>query len=198
MTKRFEKTRKLTILAILTALMAVLTFTPIGFLQIPPMVSITFMHVPVIIGAVLLGPTAGGILGFLFGLMSMLKATFMGTGIGDFIFSPFMSGQPIGSIIMCFLPRILMGVIAGWLYLLLQRKLKFEVLSIGIAAGVTSLFHSVSVLGLMWLLFGQLGSLRAVFAAAFGINGLLEMVVAVILSTAICKALFVVMKRTRK
>lgn len=187
-------------LSMLVALMAILTFVPmVGFIQIPPLISITIMHIPVIIGAVLLGPKYGGILGGVFGLMSMLKATFFGAGIADFIFSPFLSGNPVSSIIMCFIPRILLGVIAGGLFLLIKKKLPNELLSIGISAAIATLFHSLSVLTLMFLLFkgDVFDSLKAVFATAFGLNGILELVVAVILSTAVCKVVFAAMRKKR-
>ena len=55
---RNQNTRTLAQLAILIALLAVLTFTPIGFIMVPP-VSITLMHIPVIVGAMLMGPKQG-------------------------------------------------------------------------------------------------------------------------------------------
>ena len=69
------RTMRLAQLAMLIAIQAILTFTPLGFIMIPP-ISITIMHIPVIIGAVTMGPLFGGILGASFGVMSMLKATF--------------------------------------------------------------------------------------------------------------------------
>ncbi len=62
MSKNSLKTVQLTQLTLLIALLAVLTFTPIGFIQIPP-VAITILHIPVIVGAVVMGPKYGGILG---------------------------------------------------------------------------------------------------------------------------------------
>ena len=97
-------------LAMLIAIQAILTFTPLGFIMIPP-ISITIMHIPVIIGAVTMGPLFGGILGASFGVMSMLKATFAAASPADIIFSPFISGTPVQSLILCVVPRILLGVI---------------------------------------------------------------------------------------
>lgn len=194
-----EQIRKLAMLAMLVALQAVLAFTPIGFIMIPPLISITLLHVPVIIGAVMMGPLYGGILGFAFGLMSMLKATFMATSAGDIIFSPFLSGQPIASLVMCYLPRILLGVLAGYLFRLLKKASKNEALSIGLSAAIASIFHSVSVLTLMWILFHveAIDSLKAVFTVAFGLNGILELTVGILLSIAICKPLFIVMRKSK-
>ena len=112
-----QKTVRLAQLALFIALLAVLTFTPLGFLIVPP-VSITFLHIPVIIGAILMGTKSGAILGGAFGILSMIRASFSSNPI-DLLFSPFASGAPVQSIIMCIIPRILLGVIAALLYKLL-------------------------------------------------------------------------------
>lgn len=67
-----QKTVRMVQLALLIALLAVLTFTPLGYLVVPP-VSITFLHIPVIIGAILLGPKSGALLGFAFGITAMVR-----------------------------------------------------------------------------------------------------------------------------
>ena len=75
MSRTTAKTRNLVQLSLLIALEAVMAFTPLGFIMIPP-ISITILHIPVIIGAILMGPTYGGILGGAFGVLAMIKATF--------------------------------------------------------------------------------------------------------------------------
>ena len=107
-----KQTLRLAQLAILIALEAVLTFTPLGFIMVPP-ISITLLHIPVIVGAVLMGPVDGGILGLSFGVFSMIKASTAAASPADMAFSPFLSGEPVSSIVMCIIPRILLGVIAG-------------------------------------------------------------------------------------
>ena len=99
-----QKTLRLAQLAILIALEAVLTFTPLGFILVPP-ISITLMHIPVIVGAVLMGPVDGGILGLSFGVFSMIKASTAAASPADMAFSPFLSGEPVSSIVMCIIPR---------------------------------------------------------------------------------------------
>ena len=73
-----KKTAQMTQLTLLIAILVVLTFTPLGFIQIPP-VAITILHIPVIIGAIAMGPVCGGILGLAFGVLSMLKACLLYT-----------------------------------------------------------------------------------------------------------------------
>lgn len=71
MSQTTRKTARLVQYALLMALLAVLGFTPLGFIMVPP-VSITILHIPVILGAVLFGPGCGALLGFEFGLISMV------------------------------------------------------------------------------------------------------------------------------
>jgi uncharacterized membrane protein len=171
-------------LAILIALEAVLTFTSLGFIMIPP-ISITLLHIPVIIGAILMGPSAGGILGLAFGLFSMLKASTAAASPADMAFSPFLSGSPLSSVVMCILPRVLLGVIAGGLYLLLSRKVKGDAVSMGVSAVAATFLHSMMVLGLLSLLFQAL-PLKDVIAALIGVNCLLEMLAAAVVTAAVC------------
>ncbi len=184
MEKSSAQTRRMVQLAILIALEAVLTFTSLGFIMIPP-ISITLLHIPVIIGAILMGPSAGGILGLAFGLLSMLKASTAAASPADMAFSPFLSGSPLSSVVMCILPRVLLGVIAGGLYLLLSRKVKGDAVSMGVSAVAATFLHSMMVLGLLSLLFQAL-PLKDVIAALIGVNCLLEMLAAAVVTAAVC------------
>ena len=184
MEKSSAQTRRMVQLAILIALEAVLTFTSLGFIMIPP-ISITLLHIPVIVGAILMGPSAGGILGLAFGLFSMIKASTAAASPADMAFSPFLSGSPLSSVVMCILPRVLLGVIAGGLYLLLSRKRKGEALQMGISAVAATFLHSMMVLGLLSLLFQAL-PLKDVIAALIGVNCLLEMLAAAVVTAAVC------------
>ncbi len=188
-----QKTLRLAQLAILIALEAVLTFTPLGFIMVPP-ISITLMHIPVIVGAVLMGPVDGGILGLSFGVFSMIKASTAAASPADMAFSPFLSGEPVSSIVMCIIPRILLGVIAGALYLLLSKKIKNGVLSMGISAVAATFCHSMMVLVLLSVLFQSL-PLKAVLASLIGVNCLLEMLAAAVVAVAVCKPLLRVASR---
>ena len=191
-----QKTLRLAQLAILIALEAVLTFTPLGFIMVPP-ISITLMHIPVIVGAVLMGPVDGGILGLSFGVFSMIKASTAAASPADMAFSPFLSGEPVSSIVMCIIPRILLGVIAGALYLLLSKKIKSGALSMGISAVVATFCHSMMVLVLLSVLFQSL-PLKAVLASLIGVNCLLEMLAAAVVDVAVCKPLLRVTSRAGK
>ena len=111
----------------MAAIVIVLANTPLGMIQLP-IVKATTVHIPVIIGAILLGPMAGAILGGVFGVCSLISNT-MAPTLLSFAFSPFMSTTGIiGAIKAIWVSvgcRILIGLAAGWLWRLLKKiKLK--------------------------------------------------------------------------
>ena len=152
------------------------------------MVSITIMHIPVIVGGIVMGPMYGGILGLVFGLLSMYKATTAATSVVDQAFSPFLSGAPVQSIIMCIVPRVLLGVVAALLFRALEKRIKSKGLAIAISAAVASVMHTVLVLGCLWALFDSL-PLKSVFLTLVTVNGFSEIAVAVIVAVGVCRPL---------
>ena len=82
-------TRWLVLVALMAAIIIILANTPLGMIQLP-VIKATTVHIPVIIGAILLGPLAGGILGFVFGVCSLISNT-MAPTLLSFAFSPFLS-----------------------------------------------------------------------------------------------------------
>ena len=123
MTKTSEKTRKLVLLALFAAIIVVLASTPLGMIPLV-VIKATTLHIPVILGAILMGPAAGAVLGGVFGICSMVSNT-MSPNLSSFAFSPFMSttGVPgaIKAIWIAVGCRILIGVVAGWLWIGLKR-----------------------------------------------------------------------------
>ena len=188
-------TRKLTQLALLIAIQLILSFTPLGFIILPGMVSITIMHIPVIVGGIVMGPMYGGILGLVFGLLSMYKATTAATSVVDQAFSPFLSGAPVQSIIMCIVPRVLLGVVAALLFRALEKRIKSKGLAIAISAAVASVMHTVLVLGCLWALFDSL-PLKSVFLTLVTLNGFSEIAVAVIVAVGVCRPLLHLTNKT--
>lgn len=192
-----RKTVQLTELALLTALLMVLTIFNIGFINYG-VISITILHIPVIIGSILMGPYYGGTLGLIFGVLSMLNATFRGVTPVDLMFSPFASGLPLQSIVMSVVPRVLLGVIPALLYRLLHKKIKNRPVVIGISAAVASLLHTAGVLGCLYFMFFPEMNAGTVFSAVIGavvqINGILEIICAVVISSAVCSGVMSYMR----
>ena len=71
-----SKVQQITRMAILVAIIFLLSFTPLGYLTIGP-IAATTIQMPVIVGAVMMGPAAGALLGFFFGLSAMIKVLTM-------------------------------------------------------------------------------------------------------------------------
>lgn len=182
---------RLTQLAILLALEAIMAFTPMGFVIVPP-ISITLMHIPVIIGAILLGPVNGGILGLGFGIFSMIRAATSGNP-ADVLFSPFASGDPIGSIVMCVISRVMLGVFAGLIFMFIKKFDSKKFIAIIITAGVSTVLHTIMVIGFMGLFFTDF-PLKDVLGFVVKVNSIVEICVAMVLCVAVCKPLLKLVK----
>lgn len=193
-----KKTRELVQLSLMAAVVVVVAFVP--FLGFIPLVVIkaTTVHIPVIIGAILLGPKAGAVLGGIFGLTSIIKNT-MEPSLVSFVFSPFVPvpGQSSGDLRALFIalvPRILVGVVAGLLYEALSKKGVKGPVSCAAAAFAGSMTNTILVMGSIYILFGQayaaakqiaFEALAGVLMGVVATNGLAEAFVAVVLSVLI-------------
>ncbi|MBQ5712284.1 MAG: ECF transporter S component, partial [Oscillospiraceae bacterium] len=93
MEKQRPDTRYMATLAMMSGLLVVMGMTGIGFIPLP-VIKATTMHIPVILGAILLGPKAGAVLGAVFGLCSVWANTIT-PGLLSFAFSPFMSNEGV-------------------------------------------------------------------------------------------------------
>ena len=170
-----------------------------------PVIKATTVHIPVILGAILLGPSAGAILGGVFGICSVVSNTMTPTLL-SFAFSPFMSTTGIpGAFKALWVAvgcRILLGVAAGWI---LFRKVKVnEVIALPIVGFVGSIFHTIIVMGSIYVLFAQQYAeakevaISAVFGLVMGTvmaSGIPEAIAAAILVLAIGKVLVVVFRK---
>ena len=186
MDKHFS-TIRMTQLALLIAIELIMAVTPLGYIMIPP-ISATLMHIPVIVGALVMGPKAGAALGTVFGLTSLWKASTQATSPVDLAFSPFVSGKPIQSLIMCMGPRILLGVIAALLFKAFIKTFHGkERISIGLSAVLATICHTVMVLGLLALFFSEFGmGVMTVVLSLVTVSSACEMLVAAIISVAVC------------
>ena len=193
-----SKTIRLAQLGMLVAILIILDLTGIGLIR-TPLTAFTIMHVPVIIGAITLGPAAGAFLGGTFGVISMLEATFKPSGVSDMAFSPFLSGNPIGSLIMCIGCRILLGLAAGLLFKYISKLDKTNVVAAVVSSAVATLIHTFTVLCSLWLFFPELGlSFKAVLGAIAALNFPIELITAVIFAIAFAKVIPVITKRTSR
>jgi len=175
--KSYFTTRRLTTIALLGAIAAVMSLTPFGYVQLG-VIRITFMHIPVIVAAIIEGPLAGAIVGLIFGVSSLVS-NLSGPLAPVFL-------NPMVSIV----PRILIGLIAAYVY----KATKSAALSA--AAGTAT--NTIGVLGMIYILAAhQFAQVKGITVANLGkvllgvasTNGLMEVAVAVVLVTAVVRAL---------
>lgn len=126
-----EKTYELVLLALFTAIIVIMAFTPLGYIPLV-VINATIIHIPVILGALFLGPKKGAFLGFVFGFTSFINNTFKAATASAFVFSPVLAANVVGvsgifkSLYICFVPRILVGIIPYFVYVLIRRLLRSE------------------------------------------------------------------------
>lgn len=204
-TKKHD-TRWMVSVALMAAIVIVLANTPLGMIQLP-IIKATTVHIPVIIGAILLGPSAGAILGAVFGVCSLISNT-MAPTLLSFAFSPFMSTTGIpGALKAIWISvgcRILIGVVAGWLWILLSKLKVSQVIALPIVGFIGSMVNTVAVMGSIYLLFAQQYAqarevgVTAVWGLIMGTvtaSGIPEAIAAAVLVLALDKVLIQVFKK---
>ena len=200
-----EKTRGMVQLALFSAIILILAFTPfLGYIPLG-FTRATIIHIPVIVASVMLGPKKGAFLGALFGLTSLINNTVNPT-VTSFVFSPFynvggVSGNWL-SLVICFVPRILVGVVPyyvyKWVRSLFHKRKDAQTVPL-ICAGIAgALTNTLLVMNMIFLFFQRdyaaankkaPEALYTFILSVIGINGVPEAIVAAVLTLAICKAL---------
>lgn len=196
---------KMAQLAVLIAIMLIFAFTPIGYLKTAG-IEITFMILPVAIGAILLGPVGGAVLGGVFGITSFIQC------FGMSAFGMLLLGiNPVFTFITCFVPRVLCGWLSGVIFKALSKVDKTKFLSYCVAALSTALLNTLFFVLSIIIFFWNNGDFAAgmaswgipmdslwAFVVAFvAINGVIEAAVNCVAATAVSKALVVVMNRKK-
>lgn len=190
----------------LLAIEAIVSFTPLGSLPAIGPVVATLSHIPVIITAILLGTGAGTAMGFFFGLFSFMVMTFTPPGPTAFVFTPFYSiGELSGnlwSIVICFLPRILIGVVTGLSFKLLTKLFakfkKKDAIVYGASGFLGSITNTLLVLGGIYVFFGK--DFASVIGTSYNLllgiiggivltSGIPEAILGAVLAYAICRPL---------
>lgn len=139
--KNTLSTKRMVLASILTALIIVMSFTPLGYLKIGT-VEITFLPIPVAVGAIILGPWWGLFFGTVFGVTSFLQC------FGMSVFGTALMGvNPVYTFILCLVPRLLVGFLTGLIYKLFCKfdKKRFFAVSVSavMAAIINTLFFTV-------------------------------------------------------
>ena len=200
MKKQKKDTRWSVTVALMMAIVILLANTPLGMIQLP-IVKATTVHIPVIIGSLVLGPLAGGILGATFGVCSMISNT-MAPTLLSFAFSPFLSTTGMVGVIKAIWVsvgcRTAMGIAAGWLWILLKKLNVNQNIALLITGFLGSMFNTIFVMGSIYFLFAsQYAAAKEVaITAVFGLimgtvvaSGIPEAIAAAVLVIALGKVL---------
>lgn len=200
-----KDTRWMVSVALMGAIVILLANTPLGMIQLP-VIKATTVHIPVILGAVLLGPLAGAILGGVFGICSMISNT-MAPTLLSFAFSPFLSSDFAGVCKALWISigcRILIGVVAGWLWIGLQKIRLNAWTALPIVGFVGSMTNTILVMGSIYKLLASqyaqaknvaVGAVWGLIEGTIVASGIPEAIAGAILVTALGKVLLGFVKR---
>lgn len=191
-------TRSMVELALMSAIIFLMAFTPLGYLRTPAL-SITFLPVPVAVGAILLGVRGGAICGLVFGITSLIQC---------FGFSAFtttlMSINPIGTVILCLVPRVLEGTLCA---LVFEVTKKWKNGRYFLASLACPFFNTLFYMSFLVLIFYRTEYIQSfvnkfgvsnplLFIVAFvGVQGVIEAVVCTLIGTMVSKTLGKVLKQ---
>ena len=200
MSNNSVKIRKMVILAMLTAVILIMTFTPLGYLKLP-FVEISFLMLPVALGAILLGPASGAILGAVFGITSFIQCFGM-SAVG----TVFLGVSPVRTFLMCMAPRVLTGWLTGLLYRRLARESRGGTAAYAAAGLAGPVLNTLLYMPATFLLFqrewldlaaatmGYTGTeggwvLFGFLMGSISFNAAAEALAGLVVSTALCRAL---------
>ena len=185
--KTLTNPKQLTLLALLTAIPLLMSFTPLGYLNIGPL-AITLNMIPVAVAAIALGPLGGAITGAVFGLTSFLQCIGIGgvSAMGAILFEI----NPVLAFIQRFVPRVLTGLSIGYIYLGMKKLTGATVASF-VTGFFAAFLNTLLFMLALVLLFGSTDYVQGLIAgrniilficAFVGINAVFEMVASTLIS----------------
>ena len=203
---QMSKLVKFTQLAVLAAIVVVMSFTPLGYLKIGPL-SIALVIIPVVTGAIVLGPGAGAFMGLVFGVTSFAQCFGM-----DAFGTTLMSINPFFTFVMCIPTRVLAGYLCGLVFKGVSNALsgkKSAEISYPVASVTGPVFNTLFFMSSLILLFGKTDFIQNLmtstgaenflmfFVLLVGVNGLVEIASCLVVASAVSKALAVANKKMR-
>ena len=187
-------TSQLTILGLMSGILFLMAYTPLGYLNIGPL-AVTFNVIPVAICAVVLGPTGGAVAGAVFGLTSFLQA--MGIGGTSALGAALFQINPFLSAVQCFVPRILDGLLIGFIYRGMRKKTDVYA-SCAVTGFFSAFLNTLFFMTALVVMFGNteviqnlMGGRNVIIGCCMmvGVNAISEMVSSTIITAAVGTAL---------
>ena len=183
-------TSQLTILGLMSGILFLMAYTPLGYLNIGPL-AVTFNVIPVAICAVVLGPTGGAVAGAVFGLTSFLQA--MGIGGTSALGAALFQINPFLSAVQCFVPRILDGLLIGFIYRGMRKKTNVYA-SCAVTGFFSAFLNTLFFMTALVVMFGNteviqnlMGGRNVIIGCCMmvGVNAISEMVSSTIITAAV-------------
>lgn len=193
--KKTFNTRQLTLLGLLTGVLLLMAYTPLGYLNIGPL-AITFNMIPVALAAITLGPVGGAAMGAVFGITSFLQCVGVGgtSAMGAMLFNI----NPILAFIQRFIPRLLTGFLLGYIFQFFKKRPNIHTACF--LTGFSAAFlNTLLFMTALVLLFGNTPYMQdliggrniIVFICTFvGINAVCEMIASTVITGAVGFALY--------
>ena len=192
--KTSTKTRQLTVLGLLTGILLLMAYTPLGYLNIGPL-AISFTVIPVALAAITLGPAGGAAAGAVFGLTSFLQCIGVGgvSSMGVVLFGI----NPVLAFIQRFVPRLLDGLLLGYIFRGVKKASNAR-LGCFITGFFSAFLNTLFFMTALVVLFGNTEYMQGLiggkniilFVCGFvGINAVCEMVSSTIITGAVGFAL---------
>ena len=187
-------TSQLTILGLMSGILFLMAYIPLGYLNIGPL-AVTFNVIPVAICAVVLGPTGGAVAGAVFGLTSFLQA--MGIGGTSALGAALFQINPFLSAVQCFVPRILDGLLIGFIYRGMRKKTNVYA-SCAVTGFFSAFLNTLFFMTALVVMFGNteviqnlMGGRNVIIGCCMmvGVNAISEMVSSTIITAAVGTAL---------
>lgn len=194
--------RYLTELALLVAIILVMKLTGLASIPVGPLV-MTFTMVPIAIGAIIMGPLAGGVLGMIYGFTSYYDAV---TG-ASLMTGIFFQLNPASTFVLCVVMRTLVGVLTGWLFRALRKVDPTKTICYFICGLAAPLLNTLLFMGYIVLFFYEsdyiqervavLGAVNPLMfvVLSVGVQGLVEAVTGAVVGGGVAKAVGRALKR---
>lgn len=186
--------RQLVVLGVLTAIMLIMSWTPLGYLNIGPL-AITLNVIPLAIATIACGPTGGAVIGAVFGFTSFLQCIGVGgtSAMGAMCFAI----NPFFAFIQRFVPRVLVGFLVGLTFNYLSKRIKPQ-LACAVSGFLSAFLNTLLFMSALLLLYGNTEYLQGLmggkniimFVCAFvGINAVFEMIASTVVAAGVGSAL---------
>lgn len=190
MRKNSQKIREMVVIASLGAIVAVLQYISM-FIKFGPF-NITLALTPIVVGAVLYGPKAGGVLGFIMGLVVLLTNA-----------EAFFVVNPIATIFVCLFKSMFAGILAGLIIQWFKKIQKNETISIILASVITPIINTgIFVICCLLFFFPTLtewangeNTLVYLFVTMIGLQFVVEFLINAILSPVVIRLVDIVKNR---